>query len=195
MEALAAVRRSTSQDPALLADSLVRAFSGRLEWIPAPPYDGCPCDSGCCARCKAKAAHLEYTTGQYFPTEYRKAAATVLETYTALMAQKFARENPPAFRFANMAEVKAANKAVGGHWFDRSTMRFFDTRIEGGLRYGRYFITSEQFTGSSGISEPRKYTVRAARENGDIDTIGEFQAHWTREDASLALMAAMSGGL
>ena len=77
LAALAQVRRSTNHDAALLADSF-RAFSGRLEWIPAstPACNGEP-----------QRAHLEYTTGQYWPTEYRKAAAAVLETYDAAMSR------------------------------------------------------------------------------------------------------------
>lgn len=39
------------------------AFSGRLSWQPIAPHE----------------YDWDYTTGQYFPTEYRKAAASVLE--------------------------------------------------------------------------------------------------------------------
>lgn len=32
--------------------------------------------------------------------------------------------------FKTMADVRAANKAIGHHYFERSTMRFFDSRVD-----------------------------------------------------------------
>jgi hypothetical protein len=165
LEALAAVRRSTTQDPELLADSF-RAFSGRLEW---------------------NENTLHYTTGQYFPTEYRKAAASVLETYLNALAQKWVTEHPQAFKYKTIADVKAANQAIGNHWFSRDTMRFFNTRIESKLLTrgsGRqFFITSER----QDETKARKYTIREAMPDGNIDTFGEFQAHSSLEDAQIAV--------
>lgn len=189
VEALAAARRSTTQDPALLADSLKRAFSGRLEWVadvslPMLDVNGDP------VSVPFPPGHLEYTTGQYFPTEYRKAAASVLETYTSLLAQQWNAAHPQKFQFRDMADVKAANAAIGGHWFERSTMRFFNTRIESKLMTrgssGRQvFITSERCDETT----PRKYTVREALTDGSIDTVGEFQQHATLQDARDAVVA------
>lgn len=47
-----------------LKSAMARAFSGRLTWTPDGNGSGT----------------LDYTTGQYFPTEYRKAACAVLAT-------------------------------------------------------------------------------------------------------------------
>lgn len=75
--------------------------------------------------------------------------------------------------FDTISQVKAANKAIGNHWFDRGSMRFFNTKIESKLYGGRYFITSEQFVGSTGAGR-RKYSIRYVNDDGSIDTVGEF---------------------
>lgn len=164
---LAEVRRSVNHDEALLLDSF-RAFSGRLSW------DG---------------EKLKYVAGQYWPTEYRAAALAVLEQYERALAQKWARENPrPPMRYANMADVKRANKAVGGCWFSLSTMRFFRTRIETelitrGVSGRQVFVTSEQFNDDS----PRLFTIREALPGGSIKTVGEFQQYASLSDARAAV--------
>jgi hypothetical protein len=82
-------------------------------------------------------------------------------------------------RFNSMAEVKAANKAIDNHWFEPSTMRFFNSRIESKLYAGRFFITSERRE----LDLPKRYSIREAMPNGDIKTVGEFQEFLTLEDA------------
>jgi hypothetical protein len=77
-----------------------------------------------------------------------------------------------------MADVRAANKAIDGHWFDRATMRFFQTRIESTVYKNGTFITSEQSPHGS-----RKFSVRRAMADGRIDTVGEFQGYRTKEAA------------
>lgn len=45
----------------------------------------------------------------------------------------------------SMAEIRAAHKDSGGHWFDRGTMRFFGTRLHGQPHSGPggvYFVHS-----------------------------------------------------
>ena len=137
-----------------LEESFRRAFSGRLSY---------------------KNGELDYCTGQYYPTEYRAAAAAVLEQYVHEVRPKF---TPPAGKvFSTASEIKAASKAAGSHFFDRSTMRFFRSRILPTVYHGPggcYFVTSEQYIGSQ-YTEPRKYTVRKFDvETADIDTVGPF---------------------
>ena len=76
-----------------------------------------------------------------------------------------------------IADIKRQNAEAGQHFFERSTMRFFDSRIESQPYHGPggiYFITSEQFHGSQG-SAPRKYTIRQFNpENGHVWTASEF---------------------
>jgi len=79
-----------------------------------------------------------------------------------------------------IADIKRNNKNAGYHFFDRDTMRFFNSRIETGLYKDNTFITSEQFDYNS----PREYTIRRALEGGlKIETIGEFGQFETLEDA------------
>lgn len=91
-----------------------------------------------------------------------------------------------AAQYKTMAEIKSANKLAGYYFFERASMRFFDSCVESGVYQGRYFVTSEQFHGSQG-SEPRKYTVRVCGPDGDIDTVGEFQGYRTKQDAVAAI--------
>lgn len=80
----------------------------------------------------------------------------------------------------------------GSHFFTPNAMRFFRSRMEIDavkVGDGRYmFITSEQFDEEA----PRLYTVRSARltKSGlwTIDTVGDFQAHETIDDALAAAM-------
>jgi hypothetical protein len=61
-----------------------------------------------------------------------------------------------------IGDIKYYVKESGSHFFDRSAMRFFDSRVERSVYNGpngHYFITSEQFHGSQG-SDARKWTVR-----------------------------------
>jgi hypothetical protein len=88
------------------------------------------------------------------------------------------RANPAGFR--TMAEIRAANKAAGMHYFDPKTMKFFASKIEGGPYGGHYFVTSEK-TGFD--SRKRAYTVRKAEADGSIVTVGEFLGFAHKEDA------------
>lgn len=81
------LRRAVSWRDSITADSLkaaFRAYSGRLsckvEWHQYIPETcpGNPCGSECDHRGAPYKVVLEYCTGQYFPTEYRKAACAVL---------------------------------------------------------------------------------------------------------------------
>jgi hypothetical protein len=82
-----------------------------------------------------------------------------------------------------MADVKAANAAIGHHFFDASALSFFHSRIESRLIGGRYFITSEQNVNADGSSAPRRYTVRMAMPDGSIANASHFQEFETDEQA------------
>ena len=93
-------------------------------------------------------------------------------------------------RSRTMAEVRAANKRAGHHFFDRDTMQFFSSKIATALIAGRYFITSE----TPGRGEPRAYTIREVKDNGHIDTVGEFRGFGTLAQAKAAVGVLKSGG-
>ena len=79
-----------------------------------------------------------------------------------------------------LIDIKNNNKKAGRHWFDKDTMRFFDSRIESKLYSDNTFITSEQ----QSYQHPREYTIRIALNNGvDIESVGEFQQFETLEQA------------
>lgn len=176
----------------LLEESFQRAFSGRLEYrrehamamMQTPEHAGY--DARFAVPKKDLETWLHYTTGQYFPTEYRKAACAVLETYVSSVRAELAKNSPRAFTYRTIADVRAANKAIGGHWFDRSSMRFFNSVIESKLINGRYFVTSERID----LDHKKLYTVREANSDGDIDIVGEFQGYHTRENAMIAARCA-----
>lgn len=90
----------------------------------------------------------------------------------------------------SLEEIKNAAKTAGSHWFDRDTLSFFNSRINNKIyptTAGAYFVTSEQ----QDETHPRLYSVRYCSDDGQIDTIGEFQAHETSRDATrLASMYA-----
>lgn len=90
--------------------------------------------------------------------------------------------------FTNIGEIKEANRELGCHWFSADTMRFFGSQVLPTVYGGRYFITKED----DFRREKKLYTVREAQPNGDIDTVGEFQAYTTRAEAVKAIKALLS---
>ena len=73
--------------------------------------------------------------------------------------------------FKTIGEIKRTNKANDGHFFDKGAMSFFNSRIESGVLKGKYFITSERME----LTDPKRFTLRVANNDGSIDTVGEFQ--------------------
>jgi len=68
--------------------------------------------------------------------------------------------------------IKNNNKQNNRCFFDRPTMKFFNSKIESKLYADNTFITSER----ENHQLPKKYTIRIALDNGkEIENIGEFQ--------------------
>lgn len=85
-------------------------------------------------------------------------------------------------------DIMAANAvSTAPHFFSPSTLEFFRSRILPAVTptWGgeAFFITSEQFDDDA----PRLYTVRKCREDGTIETVGEFQGYATEDDAARAV--------
>jgi hypothetical protein len=75
--------------------------------------------------------------------------------------------------FNNLTEIKEANERIGYHWFDESSMAFFDSILYPTLIQhpeGAFFVSSERCDGG-----PRLYTARFARLTGEVNTVGPFQ--------------------
>jgi len=161
-------------DAAIIA-AAPSAFSGRLTWV-SNDYlrenHGMNTDY---------TPRWDYCTGQYWPTEYRKAAATVLE-----QAIRDTRRARPASKAIpqSIADLRRLNEQNGGCWFEPSTMRFFGTRIESGILRGKFFITSEQPPHGS-----RGFCVRTFDEEGGIDTVGEVCQYRSKAAAIESLNA------
>lgn len=190
--ALAEASAEGVTDDGLIAEA-PRAFSGRLTWVKYCTTNGA---HEPCASCGVKRgdphtdkcegglhdvllAHWSYCTGQYFPTEYRKAAASVIESAISRVRQA----RPPAKRMPRtISELRALAKENGSHWFDASSMRFFGTKIESDVVRGNYFVTSEQPPHG-----PRKFTLRSFDNEARIGTIGEFCSFPTKRDAIAAI--------
>lgn len=77
----------------------------------------------------------------------------------------------------SLEQVRAANRNLGHHWFDADSMRFFRTRLPKGMIGGRLFVTSEQFVSADGWADARRYTIRVAKDDGSVETFGEFQEY------------------
>lgn len=92
-----------------------------------------------------------------------------------------------------LSEFRYLNKSTGHNFFERKTMKFFNSRLESSMYGGRYFITSEQYIGIDDIMRPRKFTVRQANDDGSVTTVGEFQKFNYVEDARIAIKALLKG--
>ena len=92
------------------------------------------------------------------------------------------------------------NRKPEGHFFDKDTMRFFDSRLSGSgykLNGIVYFITSEQQHESQefGGTRPRKYTIRVMNKEGNINDIGGFQKYQDSASAKRELSKILEAEL
>lgn len=88
---------------------------------------------------------------------------------------------PRSYRFTAWGNIIETS----GYFFSRETMRFFQSRISWAsltpVGEGYLFVTSEQSPYGA-----RAYTLRKWA-NGQVDTLGEFQAFTTLGEAKTAL--------
>jgi hypothetical protein len=93
------------------------------------------------------------------------------------------------YPYKSIAEIVAANQRAEQTWFSDFNMRFFGTEIHDEVYDGAYFITSEQddYVSSrghrGGWDGNRMYSIRIAMPDGTIDTVGDFGAYETLEQA------------
>ena len=93
--------------------------------------------------------------------------------------------------FGTIRDVVEANEKVGQYWFSRATMHYFHSRIETGLIRGRYFVTSDQSEDGTSLDvkgnlipeTERRYTVRVAKDDGKVETFGDFMAFGSTAEA------------
>lgn len=78
-------------------------------------------------------------------------------------------------------ELKELQKANGLHFFDKSTMEFFGSKIELFDICSEFFVTSEKRPHSD---DKRRFTLRRfSRLTGAVSTVGEFQGYKTKAAA------------
>lgn len=98
-----------------------------------------------------------------------------------------AQVGAPAAAIERIAE---ANQAAGYHFFDPDTIRFFSSIIYPRVYAGRYFITGERCD----EHYPERFTIRVALDNGQVETVGDFQAFETHEAAEDAVIDGVNRG-
>jgi hypothetical protein len=134
----------------------------------------------------------EESCAQVGEPSYYERARRECEAYRRQLREQFATE------FAalpdgvdcrlNMQTIRQANADANGHWFDRDTIRFFNSRVlDSSLTYvcgnHAFFVTSERYSSST----PRLFSVRKfTADTGMVTTEGAFQGYPTRAQAITA---------
>ena len=80
-------------------------------------------------------------------------------------------------------------KRLDSRWFEKGTMKFFNTKIESQPNKDNIFITSERME----LDQKKRFTLRKFNtETNKVNTLGEFQEFGTIEEARKARL--MKGG-
>lgn len=99
-----------------------------------------------------------------------------------------------------MDSIKSCNAARGHHWFDRSTLRFFRSRVSRTVYQGPggvYFVSSEQKSPAAwGMGwGSRKFTVRKFNpKDCSVSTVQDFQKFFDGREAAAAAKRLARGG-
>ena len=100
-------------------------------------------------------------------------------------------------RLHTLDQIKRAAASAGSHWFDKSALRYFSSRISShvySVPGGALFVSSEQFKGFGSEDGRRLFSIRSCSFEGSIDTVGEFQEHESSKAAHKeALRLVMAG--
>lgn len=109
----------------------------------------------------------------------------------AILSDKAKEIHEDDFTDLVLDDVVSINRALGNHWFDRNTMKFFGTQIKTDLLPNLCFVTGE-YTGELG-SKKHRYTIRRFNlDTLDIEDESEFLAY---PSAVSAIKAAKLVGL
>lgn len=88
-------------------------------------------------------------------------------------------------------QIETANRKIGQNFFSKEAMRFFGTKIESQIFFTdtvSYFITSEQDPAGKAWFGNRRYTIRIAYPDGNVDTLGNFGQYFDYDEARLAVL-------
>jgi hypothetical protein len=92
--------------------------------------------------------------------------------------------------FQNITQIREANDRIGQFWFSQQAMRWFNTRIESAVYVTNdmsYFLTSEHDDHGQAWFGERRYSIRQCDAQGIVDTVGEFGAYFTLDEARMAV--------
>jgi hypothetical protein len=94
----------------------------------------------------------------------------------------------PYHKISSIQQIAHYNKSKGQHFFDPSTMRFFNSVLYPNIinRNGLICFVTSEAEPSMGIA--RKFTARALLQNGHVEDLGEFQQFETEADAREYIM-------
>lgn len=82
--------------------------------------------------------------------------------------------------YLSVTQIKRHNNDIGHNFFTADTLLFFTSVVYDDLIGGEFFITSEQ---DRYLDLPKRFTIRQARADGTIRTVGDFQAYKTKAQA------------
>lgn len=74
--------------------------------------------------------------------------------------------------FKTIADIRAANRKHGGHFFNPYNLRLTRTKVITGVIGSRCFVTSHRDCDDQGCLFPPTYKARLATDDGTIETIG-----------------------
>lgn len=87
----------------------------------------------------------------------------------------------------SIKNLQYANEKIHHCFFQKATMKFFNSRILHTVYKYNYFITSERFNSriinANPVSFKRLFTIRQSLLNGEVITVGKFQAYKNRREA------------
>lgn len=98
--------------------------------------------------------------------------------------------------YQTIAAIKDANRARGHHWFDPGALSFFNSRVESGVKGGRFFAHSDRYVpdGDARAADfPRLYRIALATDAGEIVRVDRSWEFSSDRDTALARILGMVG--
>jgi hypothetical protein len=91
-----------------------------------------------------------------------------------------------AQRFEDIDQLRHANQSTGQGFFEKSGQDHACTRIETYLLGHLYFVTSELLADDP-TGRDRRYSIRRANPDATIETVGQYQAYDSINQAQKAI--------
>lgn len=88
--------------------------------------------------------------------------------------------------FETIDDLRRANQAGGQGFFEKTGQDHACTRVETYLVGHEYFVTSE-LVADDPDDRRRRYTIRRGLSDGTVETVGEYQAYESIQQAQKAI--------